>query len=151
MTDRATRQDLAERVIARMYELDRVAPGLGVRIEEVRPRYARLRMTVRDDMLNAVDICHGGVIFSFADCAFAYACNSENKRTLATHCSVSFAAAARPGEELTAVCEERLHQGRTGVYDVTVTGDEGRVIALFRGQCYQVTGESVDGLGSSAI
>ncbi len=149
MSDRAAPQDLAERVIARMYELDRVAPGLGVLIDEVRPRYARLRMTVRDDMLNAVDICHGGVIFSFADCAFAYACNSENKRPLATHCSISFAAAARPGEELTAVAEECIHQGRIGVYDVTVTGDAGRIIAVFRGQSYQVSGASVPGLDES--
>jgi acyl-CoA thioesterase len=149
MTDRAARQELAERVIARMYERDRVAPGLGVLIVEVRPRYARLRMTVRDDMLNAVDICHGGVIFTFADCAFAYACNSENKRTLATHCSISFAAAARPGEELTAVAEACVHQGRIGVYDITVTGDGGRMIAVFRGQSYQVTGESIPGLAES--
>jgi len=149
MTDRTARQELAERVIARMYERDRVAPGLGVLIDEVRPRYARLRMTVRDDMLNAVDICHGGVIFTFADCAFAYACNSENKRTLATHCSISFAAAARPGEELTAVAEACVHQGRIGVYDITVTGDGGRMIAVFRGQSYQVTGESVPGLAES--
>jgi acyl-CoA thioesterase len=146
MDDGADPQERAERVIARMYELDRVAPGLGVLIDEVRPRYARLHMTVRDDMLNAVEICHGGVIFTFADCAFAYACNSENKRNLATHCSISFAAAARPGEELTAVAKECIHQGRIGVYDITVTGDAGRVIAVFRGQSYQVAGESVAGL-----
>ena len=151
MDDQAAPQELAERVIARMYERDRVAPGLGVLIDEVRPRYARLRMTVRDDMLNAVDICHGGIIFTFADCAFAYACNSENKRNLATHCSISFAAAARPGEELTAVAEECIHQGRIGVYDITVTGDGGRIIAVFRGQSYQVTGESVEGLEPPAI
>jgi len=149
MDDQAVPQQLAERVIARMYERDRVAPGLGVLIDEVRPRYARLRMTVRDDMLNAVDICHGGVIFSFADCAFAYACNSENKRNLATHCSISFAAAARPDEELTAVAEACIHQGRIGVYDITVTGDAGRMIAVFRGQCYQVTGASVPELDES--
>ncbi len=106
-------------------------------------------MTVRDDMLNAVDICHGGVIFTFADCAFAYACNSENKRTLATHCSISFAAAARPGEELTAIAEACIHQGRIGVYDIAVTGEGGRVIAVFRGQSYQVTGVSVPGLDDS--
>ena len=136
-------QNLAETVVAHMYARDRVAPGLGVRVEEVRRRYARIRMTVRDDMINAVGICHGGVIFTLADCAFAYACNSENKRTLATHCSVSFAAAAKLGEDLVAVAEECIHQSRIGVYDVKVTGDGGRVVAVFRGQSYQVSGDSV--------
>jgi acyl-CoA thioesterase len=136
-------QKLAETVVSRMYALDRVAPGLGVRVEQVRPRYARIRMTVREDMINAVGICHGGAIFTLADCAFAYACNSENKRNLATHCSISFAAAAKLGEDLVAVAEECIHQSRIGVYDVRVTGDGGRVIAVFRGQSYQVSGESV--------
>ena len=107
-------------------------------------------MTVREDMLNAHAICHGGVIFTLADSAFAYACNSENASSLATRCAVDFISAARLGEELVAVAEEKVRQSRMGVYDVTVTAEDGRVVAVFRGNSYRVRGETIPGIGGNA-
>lgn len=136
-------QRLAETVAQWMTARDRVGPGLGIVVEEVRPRYVRLGMRVRDDMLNAHGICHGGVIFTLADCAFAIACNSENHSTLASAASIEFLTAVGAGETLTAIGEARVQRPRFGVYDVTVTLADGRVVALFRGQSYRVRGETM--------
>jgi acyl-CoA thioesterase len=151
-TDDGTRsgQRLAEAVSAGMFALDRVSRGLGIEIVEIRPRLARMRMTVRDDMLNAHGICHGGVIFTLADSAFAYACNSENASSLATHCAIDFIDAARLGEVLVAVARETVRQSRLGVHDVTVTAGDGRTIAVFRGNSYRVGGETIPGAGSGS-
>ena len=146
MNDDGQRRRLAEAVAEGMYALDGAARSLAIRVDGVQPGQARARMTVREDMLNSHRICHGGMIFTRADTAFAYACNAENKSTLATTCSISFASAAELGEELTAIAEERVRTGRTGVYDITVTAGDGRVVAVFRGNSYQVKGESVPGL-----
>ncbi|MDH5557375.1 MAG: hydroxyphenylacetyl-CoA thioesterase PaaI [Alphaproteobacteria bacterium] len=139
--------DFTKSVAEGMYAADNAARSWGVRIEEVRPHYARATMTVRDDMLNSHGVCHGGMIFALADTAFAYASNSENRATLAISCNISFSAAVPLGEELTAVAEKRSRGGRTGIYDVTVSGADGNIVALFRGNSYQVRGESVPGLG----
>ncbi|MCK5275566.1 MAG: hydroxyphenylacetyl-CoA thioesterase PaaI [Alphaproteobacteria bacterium] len=143
-------KDFAEAVGEGMYALDNAAQGWGVRIEEMRPHYAIARMAVRDDMLNSHGVCHGGMIFALADTAFAYASNSENRATLAISCNISFAAAVPAGAELTAVAEKQSRGGRTGIYDVTVTDGDGNVVALFRGNSYQVRGESVSGLGKDS-
>ncbi|MDP6121498.1 MAG: hydroxyphenylacetyl-CoA thioesterase PaaI [Rhodospirillales bacterium] len=146
MNDENQRQRLAQAVAKDMYGLDEAARSLAIHIDGVGPGHARARMTVREDMLNSHRICHGGMIFTLADSAFAYACNAENKSTLATTCSISFASAAELGEELSAVAEERMRTGRTGVYDITVRAGDGRMIAVFRGNSYQVKGETVPGL-----
>ena len=146
MKDDEQGQQLAQAVAEDMYALDEAARSLAIAIDNVGPGRARARMTVREDMLNSHRICHGGMIFTLADSAFAYACNAENKSTLATTCSISFASAAELGEELTAVAEERVRTGRTGVYDISVKAGDGRVIAVFRGNSYQVKGETVPGL-----
>ena len=139
--------DFAKTVAKGMYAQDNAAQALGIRIEEMRPHYALARMIVRDDMLNSHGVCHGGIIFTLADTAFAYAANSENKATLAVSCNINFAAAVSVGAELTAVAEKKSRGGRTGIYDVTVTDNDGKTVALFRGNSYQVRGESVPGLG----
>jgi acyl-CoA thioesterase len=147
--DPGAHQRFIEAVAEAMYARDNVARGLGIEIEVVRPDYARMRMTVREDMLNSHRICHGGVIFTFADSAFAYACNAENRATVATTCAISYASAAQLAEELTAIAEERVRQSRTGVYDITVTAaGDGRIVAVFRGNSYEVKGESVPGLNA---
>ena len=143
-------KDFATAVGEGMYALDEAAQGWGVRIVEMRAHYAVARMAVRDDMLNSHGVCHGGMIFALADTAFAYASNSENKATLAISCNISFAAAVPAGAELTAVAEKAVRGGRTGIYDVTVTDGDGNVVALFRGNSYQVRGESVPGLGDGS-
>jgi acyl-CoA thioesterase len=143
-------RDFAKSVGEGMYALDKAAQSWGIRIDEMRPHYAVARLVVRDDMLNSHGVCHGGIIFALADTAFAYASNSENKATLAISCTISFAAAVPVGAELTAVAEKAVRGGRTGIYDVTVTNSGGEVVALFRGNSYQVRGESVPGLAESS-
>lgn len=137
------KQQIAERVAGEMFARDSASQSLGMQVKEVRPGYARLTLIVRSDMLNGHAICHGGVIFSLADSAFAFACNSHNQNTVASGCSIDFLAPAKAGDELSAEAVERALPGRIGVYDVTVTNSEGRTIALFRGRSYRVTGEVI--------
>jgi acyl-CoA thioesterase len=136
-------QRIAERVAAAMFARDAASQSLGMEVKEVRAGYARLTLLVRPDMLNGHAICHGGIVFSLADSAFAFACNSRNQSTVASGCSIDFLAPARSGDELTAEAMERALLGRIGIYDVTVTNQEGKTIALFRGRSYRVTGEVV--------
>lgn len=138
-------QSLAEAVGRALYALDRNAQTLGIRLDEIRPGYARMKLRVRAEMSNSHDICHGGIIFTLADTAFAYACNSHNHNTVASGCSIDFIAPAHPGDTLSAVAEERALSGRTGVYDVEVRGGDGRLIALMRGKSYRIKGEVLTG------
>ena len=144
MTDPA--QQLAEDTAAAMWARDNAAQALGMRIERVSPGAALLSMAVRKDMVNGHHICHGGMIFALADTAFAYACNSYNKNTVASACHIDFLAPAREGEVLEAEACERSAAGRTGVYDITVRTQDGRNIALFRGKSYRISGEVIAGL-----
>lgn len=133
-----TGQALAEHVIAWMARHDRVGRGFGIRVVAVKPHAVSLALTVRADMLNAHGVCHGGVIFSLADSAFAYACNSQNDSALATGGSIHFLSPAREGEELIATARQAAQQRRIGLYDVTVATTEGRTVALFRGSSYRL-------------
>ena len=140
----ASAQALAERVAASMYARDPATQALGIRVERVEPGFAELAMTVRNDMLNGHEICHGGFIFTLADSAFAYACNSYNLNTVASGCAIEFMAPARCGETLKARAHERQLAGRTGVYDVEVANERGEIVALFRGKSYRIDGSVVD-------
>jgi acyl-CoA thioesterase len=137
-------QSLAERVAAAMWSRDVASRGLGMRIVHVGPGQAELAMTVRADMLNGHAICHGGFIFTLADSAFAFACNSYDLVTVASGCSVDFLAPAREGDVLTAVGRERSASGRTGVYDIEVVNQRGEKIALFRGKSYRIKGHVLE-------
>ena len=137
-------QALAEQVALSMYERDTASQALGLRILRVAPGHAELTMTVRADMLNGHEICHGGFIFTLADSSFAYACNSYNLNTVASGCSIDFLAPAREGDVLVAVAQERSISGRTGVYDIEVRSEAGVKIALFRGKSYRIKGHVVD-------
>lgn len=139
-------QAIAEAAAQAMWAEDRASQALGMALVAVGPGRASLRMTVRADMCNGYHLCHGGMIFSLADSAFAFACNSHNKVTVANNCSVAFLTSARAGDVLTAEAVERHRGGRSGVYDVTVTDQAGRTIALFRGHSTQIKGELVPGL-----
>jgi acyl-CoA thioesterase len=143
MTETAARA-LAERVAAAMYARDTATKALGIRVERVVPGQAELSMAVRADMLNGHEICHGGFIFTLADSAFAYACNSYNLNTVASGCAIDFIAPARAGDVLTARAHERQLAGRTGVYDVEVANQRGEAVALFRGKSYRIKGHLVD-------
>ena len=135
---------LALRVAARMFENDRASRDLGMTIADVGPGHAELTMRVRADMLNGHAICHGGFIFTLADSAFAFACNSYNFNTVAQGCAIEFLAPAREGDVLTASGRERSLAARTGVYDIDVTNQRGESIALFRGKSYRIKGHIVE-------
>jgi acyl-CoA thioesterase len=135
---------LASRVAAAMYARDTATQALGIRVEGVVPGESRLAMPVREDMLNGHAICHGGFIFTLADSAFAYACNSYNLNTVASGCTIDFVAPARAGDVLTAQAHERELSGRTGVYDVEVANQRGETVALFRGKSYRIKGHLID-------
>lgn len=137
-------QQIAEAARAAMYARDRAVQALGITVEAVGPGFARCRMPVREDMLNGHGTCHGGLTFTLADTAFAYACNSYNRATVAQAAQISFIAPARAGDVLIATAEERSRAGRTGLYDVEVAMEGGRTVALFRGNAYETRGEVTD-------
>ena len=140
----ADAQALAERVAEAMYERDVATQALGMRIARIGPGHAELSMPVRADMLNGHGTCHGGYIFTLADSAFAYACNSYNLTTVAAGCTIDYLAPGREGDVLTAIAQERSASGRTGVYDIEVVNQRGETIALFRGKSYRIKGHVID-------
>jgi len=137
-------QALAERVAAGMYARDRASQAMGMQIGAIGPGYAELTMTVRADMLNGHAICHGGFIFTLADSAFAFACNTYNLTTVASGCAIDFVAPAREGDMLAAMARERSVSGRTGVYDIEVTNQRGETVAYFRGKSYRIKGHVIE-------
>jgi acyl-CoA thioesterase len=124
-----------------MFARDHASRALGIAIDAVRLGYARLRMTVREDMLNGHQTCHGGLIFTLADSAFALACNAYNRQTVALSAQIAFTQPAKLGDVLIAKAAERSRGRRTGVYDVEVVSEDGRAIALFRGAAYETGGD----------
>ena len=139
---------LAEKTAEAMFRRDQAGKLIGLRLVAVRPGYARLSMVVRSDMVNGHHICHGGFLFTLADSAFAYACNSYNKNSVASACQIDFLAPVKEGDVLEAECEERASSGRTGVYDATVRNRAGEVVALFRGKSHRISGEVIAGLAA---
>ena len=136
-----TAQHTADLVRAGMLRNDRATTALGMRVGGVQPGAATLTMTVRDDMLNGHDICHGGLIATLADSAFAFACNSHGELTVASGFAIDLLAPGRLGDVLTARCTEVSKAGRTGVYDVDVTNQRGERIAVFRGRSHTMKGK----------
>lgn len=136
-------QKLAEAAARAMWAADQASQALGMALVAVSPGRATVRMTVRPDMCNGYQLCHGGMIFSLADSAFAVACNTYNQVTVANNCNVAFVSSAKAGDALTAEAVERHRGGRSGTYDVTVTDQSGRLVAVFRGHSTQVKGTVV--------
>jgi acyl-CoA thioesterase len=139
--DRRTPQQTAELVREGMLRNDRATQWLGMRIVEVGPGSATLAMPVREEMLNGHDLCHGGLIATLADSAFAFACNSYNELTVASGFGIDFVAPGRLHDVLSARCTELSKAGRTGVYDCEVTNQRGERIAVFRGRSYTMKGK----------
>jgi acyl-CoA thioesterase len=131
-----------------MFAADRASRGLGMRLLAIGAGTARLQMTVREDMLNGHEICHGGFITTLADSAFAFACNSNNQVTVASGLTVEFLAPARSGDVLTADASEVSRGGRTGIYDMVVTNQHGARIALVRGRSAALKGRTVIPVGA---
>ena len=146
-----TADQLAHACSIAMHENDHAAKALGMEIIETRAGFAHLEMVVRKDMLNGHAICHGGMIFTLADTSFAHACNSYNKVTVASGCTIDFAAPGFEGDRLKAIAEERHRKGRTGVYDITVYNQKDQALAFFRGKSHQINGVLVDDSEESAL
>ncbi len=126
-----------------MWADDRASRAMGMRVEEVGPGLAVLSMTVIESMANGHGSCHGGYIFSLADSAFAFACNSHGQRHVAQQCQIAYVAPAHVGMRLIAEARERYRGGRSGIYDVTVRTEAGETIAEFRGHSRSIPGTLV--------
>jgi acyl-CoA thioesterase len=143
----ATAQEIAEAARDAMWANDRASRMLGMQVVAIGPGTATLTMTVRDDMLNGHDLCHGGLIATLADSAFAFSCNAYNEVTVASGFDIHLIAGARGGDVLTAVASEVSKSGRTGVYDIDVCNQRGERVAAFRGRSYTMKGKPlVEGL-----
>jgi len=129
-------------VVDKMMQEDAFSRWLGIEVLEVREGYSRLRMTLRDEMLNGFGVIHGGIAFSLADSAFAFACNNRNNLSVALDTSITFTKSTQPGDVLIAEAKE-LHHGRsTGLYLVTIINNRGEKVALFKGICFR-TGKTL--------
>jgi acyl-CoA thioesterase len=143
-------QRLAEAAAQTLSARDPASDALGMKLVEVRPGYARMQMTVREDMVNLHGTAHGGLVFALADSAFGYACNTHNKVAVASGCSIDFLRPAHLGDILTAIAVEQALIGRNGVYDVRIENNKGELVALFRGKSAQIRGTiSEDAPGGS--
>jgi acyl-CoA thioesterase len=134
---------LARAAADAMWAQDRASRALGMAIAQIGPGSATLTMTVTEAMVNGHGLCHGGYIFTLADSAFAFASNSHNQRAVAQNCTITYVAPGRLGDSLTATCREVSRTGRSGIYDVTVTRQDGEAIAEFRGLSRTVKGTLV--------
>ncbi len=123
---------------------------LGITIINTQPDSATTQMTIFKALTNGYDICHGGFIFTLADSAFAYACNSTNHATVASGCTIEFLAPGKIGDTLTAIAKKRSRVQRTGVYDVDVTNQKGELVAVFRGKSYQIRGPVIPEAGEQS-
>jgi acyl-CoA thioesterase len=128
-----------------LFRRDVATNHLGMQLLHAAPGESGVTMTVQDFMLQGHHTCHGGYLFSLADSAFAFACNTYNEATVAIGCSIEYVAPAYAGDVLTASAKERTRSGRTGNYDVDVHNQEGNLIALFRGKSYRVRGPVLPG------
>ncbi|OGA17331.1 MAG: phenylacetic acid degradation protein PaaD [Betaproteobacteria bacterium RIFCSPLOWO2_12_FULL_63_13] len=133
-------QRLAEAAAHALLARDHASEALGIKLLEIRPGYARMQMPVRRDMVNIHGTAHGGMLFTLADSAFGYACNTYDKVTVASGCSIDFLRPAHLGDVLTATAVEQTMVGRNGVYDVRIDNDKDELVALFRGKSIQIKG-----------
>lgn len=142
-------EQLAKACADAMWAEDQASRGLGMELVSVGPSRAELAMTVTESMVNGHKICHGGFIFTLADSTFAFACNTYNQRTVAQQCAVTFLVPGKLGDRLTARGVEVHRRGRSGIYDITVTRQDGTVIAEFRGHSRTIDGELVPNFDKS--
>lgn len=129
-------------VVSHMLKHDKFSEWLGIEVLEIKEGYSKIKMTVRPEMMNGFHVAHGGVAFSLADSAFAFACNNRNNLSMALDVTISFLKTVHTGDELTAEAKE-IHNGKsTGVYLITVTNQHRQQVAFFKGTCFR-TGKSL--------
>ena len=136
-----TPKERAEKAAAIMWENDRASPWIGMRLDTIDEGRSKMSLVVQGHHVNGHDICHGGIIFTLADSAFAFACNSRNQNTVAQHNSITYISPGKLGDTLTADAKEVSLSGRSGIYDVTVTNQHNDVIAEFRGCSRAIRGQ----------
>lgn len=139
-----TPKERAEKAASAMWMGDQASQSLGMSLDHIDEGTATLSLTVSEHHTNGHGNCHGGIIFALADSAFAFACNSRNQATVAQHNSITYVAPARQGDQLTATATEVSLTGRSGIYDVRVTNDQGAVVAEFRGHSRTIRGTLFD-------
>lgn len=139
----AASQARAERLVTAMLERDAFSAWLGIEVVALGPGACAVRMAVRAEMLNGFDVCHGGVTFSLADSALAFASNTHGRVTVSVENSVSYTAPVRRGDVLTATASEESAGNRLAFYRVVVVNQEGETVALFRGTVYRTSGASL--------
>src|ERR1700733_6840586 len=128
---------LHDNVIAHMMQHDAFSKWLGIEILEIKEGSCKLKMKIREEMVNGFHVAHGGIIFSLADSALAFACNNRNNLSLALECNISFLKQVNVGDELTAEATE-IHNGKsTGVYSINVINQNNQQVALFKGTCFR--------------
>jgi len=133
-------QQLAEACVHSMWTQDLASRNLGMTLASASPGEATLTLLIEPHMVNGQGACHGGFIFTLADSAFAFACNTYNQRVVGQHCSISYLVPAYEGDRLTAHAREHWRAGRSGIYDVTITNQDGVQVAEFRGHSRTVKG-----------
>lgn len=136
----AAEDALALTIAKEMFKREGTGPAFDIQIIDVGVGYAKLSMVLQDMMLNGHGTAHGGMIFTLADTAFAYACNARNVTTVAQHASISFLSPGKAGEKLTAEAIEEHQAGRSGIYHITVYGEDDRKVAIFQGLSRSIGG-----------
>jgi acyl-CoA thioesterase len=144
-----TPQERAKQVALAMMAKDKASRSLGMNVTHIAPGAATLTLRVSEDMLNGHNMCHGGYIFTLADSAFAFACNSYNRLTVAQQNQITYISPGQLGEMLTATATETALAGRSGVYDVLVHGEDGRTVATMRGLSRTIKGQIFDESGDN--
>ncbi len=128
---------LAQQVVTRMMQTDYFSQWMGVQILEVAEGYSKIQITLRKEMLNGFGIAHGGITFALADSAFAFACNSDGKITVALDVSISFPKAGKEGDTFTAEAKQVNKTNKTGLYLIEVKNQHNELVALFKGTCFK--------------
>ncbi len=131
------KDELAKKVVTKMMQDDLFSKWMDVKIIKVSEGYSKIKMKLRTEMVNGFNVIHGGIIFSLADSAFAFACNNRNNLSMALDVSITFNKAAKPGDTLIAEAKE-FHNGRsTGLYLINVINHNNEQVALFKGTCFR--------------
>jgi len=142
--DSMSAEQLASACGEAMFSRDQASQNMGMQLLQTTPGGSKMQVRVREDMIQGLGACHGGYLFAFADSAFAFACNSYNRASVALDCTIDFIAPAVLGDVLTITARELSRSGRTGVYGIEINNQNGEVVALFRGKSYQVRGSVLE-------
>ena len=135
---------LAKKVVDKMMRDDLFSQWLGIEIIEIKEGYSKIKMTIRNEMMNGLGIVHGGIAFSLADSAFAFACNNRNVLSVALDTAINFLKPVHVGDTLTAEAKE-LHNGKsTGLYHISITNQNDHVVAMFKGTCFRTNKSLID-------